>query len=58
MKCEICSEPNPGLGLMCINCQRSYDLSRKKDDGTLWSALFWAAGRARRAERKRLKNER
>ncbi len=41
--------------VMCPPCTISYDRSTAKDDGTLWAALKWAADRARRFERARLK---
>lgn len=56
MTCRICGgsfAPGPGGSLpMCYSCGTSYDRARM--DGTTWSLIVWAAGRARRAERKRI----
>jgi hypothetical protein len=49
--CLICGRARRG-GLMCAACARSYDRSAHRD-GSVFEAMVWAAGRARRAERAR-----
>jgi hypothetical protein len=43
--------------MLCGPCGRSYDRARSRDDGTIFSAIAWAAARARREERKRSRRE-
>lgn len=40
---------------MCKSCQRSYDRTAHRD-GSVWEAMTWAAGRARRAAERRYRD--
>lgn len=51
--CVICTAKTYSAGRMCIPCGEAYDRAQRRDDGTVLAALAWAAGRARRLERKR-----
>lgn len=44
--CVFCTKPEEPE--MCPRCSRSYDRSRRTDDGTLHAMMVWAARRARR----------
>lgn len=57
MRCVVCGGPEDTVMRMCDSCQRSYDRRVQRDDGTIFSVLIWAAARARRAERARLRVE-
>lgn len=41
---------------MCVTCCRSYDRQAHKDESVM-GALVWAAGRARRGEKKRARQK-
>lgn len=45
-RCEFCL--GKGAIRMCPKCSKSYDAWTCKDDGTLFSAMLWAARRAAR----------
>jgi len=47
-RCPICRRPSV-FGAWCKGCSSSYDRSRRNDDGTVYAATEWAAGRAWRA---------
>lgn len=53
--CLVCCAPKSVVAWgLCALCQRSYDRALGKDQ-TIMGAIVWAAQRARRAERARIK---
>lgn len=55
-RCTVCDRPVVPIGSrMCGSCGESYDRARRRDDGTIFAAMAWAAARARRFERAKAK---
>lgn len=53
-RCIVCDEPICiRKGTMCGQCGEAYDRTRRRQDGSIIAVIAWAAGRARRIERKR-----
>jgi len=54
--CVIC-EADPAIDNQgfCRLCCASYDRARRRDDGTVFAAMVWAAKRARWAVRRKLR---
>jgi hypothetical protein len=50
--CFICKREAARVDAMCSGCARSYDRHIERDDGTLFSALKWAADRVRQMEKR------
>ena len=56
MKCAVCLDEINNERIMCSSCARSYDRN-KTSENTTWAVIEWAANRARKAERARLKHK-
>ena len=47
LRCAMCRRRVAGvIDGFCMECGKSYDRARKRDDGTIRAALVWAANRA------------
>jgi hypothetical protein len=53
-RCVICADPMEARAHMCAKCRRSYDRTAHRD-GSVMEAMAWAARRARRVERARMR---
>lgn len=53
--CVICNTYLATGLSMCVRCSKSWNHARRKDDGTLFAVMTWAARRARNACRRTVK---
>jgi len=54
--CDICERPSTN-GTMCRQCSAAWMAARRKDDGTIYAIMVWAAKRARFFAKQRVRTE-